>query len=400
MSETSDLWLDGLRVLDVTTMLPGPFTTMLLGDMGAEVIKVESRWAADATRVVPPKVEGTSTYFAALNRNKRSIVLDLKSDEGRTIGRELVETADILVESFRPGVMERLGLDYETVSELRPDIVYCSISGYGQDGPDAERAGHDINYMARAGLLHQNGAFEGPPVVPGFQVADLAGGLYAATKILGALLHRARQPDDETSGGHLDISLTESALSLYLPMLAGVDAGASAERGAGQLSGGLPTYDVYRTSDDRYLAIGALEVGFALKLLQYLDEELDVFEGTKPDFDLFGATPSEMTPGEGREALAEVFARRQRDEWLDLLGDKDFCCEPVQSPEEVLEDQLFEARDVFFELAGVQHGRTPLTPSDRDHAPPPELNEHADEILDELGYSEDEVESLREGDVL
>jgi crotonobetainyl-CoA:carnitine CoA-transferase CaiB-like acyl-CoA transferase len=396
MSNDAPLWLDGVNVLDLSAMLPGPFATMLLGDMGAEVVKIERHWGADYARGVEPRVDDMSAYFAALNRNKRSLVLNLDREGGDEVFADLIEWADVLVESFRPGALDDLGADWESVRAIDPEIVYCSISGYGQDGPDTQRAGHDLNYMARAGLLDQNGRFEGDPVVPGFQVADVAGGLYAALNIMGALLHRERH--DDAGGQHLDVSLTESALSLHLPMLAGIDAGASDERGTGLLGGGSPLYNVYRTADDRHLAVAPLEPHFASTFLEVL-RDIEALDNDVID-DVFSDAYEMGEPGESRHAMAEIIERRTLEEWMELFEGRDVCCEPVQSPEDVLEDQLFEARDVFFELAGVRHGRTPVTPEARAHSPAPEMGEHTDEILSSLGYSEEEVERLRESEVV
>ena len=238
-------------------LVPGPFCTLLLADMAADVIKVEDTRGGDYARYYPPMVGDFGAFFASVNRNKRSITLNLKSAEGVEIARKLAAESDVVIESFRPGVMANLGVGYDDLKAVNPSLVYCSISGYGQTGPFAKRAGHDLNYMAHAGLLDQNGATS--PNVPGFQLADIAGGaLYAALGITSALFRRERTG----VGAHLDISMTEGALSLAIPALATISAGGEAPRGQGMLTGGIAAYNVYETRDERYLAVGSLEPKF------------------------------------------------------------------------------------------------------------------------------------------
>jgi crotonobetainyl-CoA:carnitine CoA-transferase CaiB-like acyl-CoA transferase len=382
-----ELWLEDVRVLDMSLLLPGPFCTMLLGDMGADVLKIERPEGGDQSRMYPPRVEGTSTFFAGLNRNKRSIGLDLKSDRGTEILEGLVEEADVLVESFRPGVLERLGVGHEHLQSVNPELITCAITGYGADGPLANRAGHDLNYEARSGLLYQNRGADQAPVVPGAQVADIAGGgLYAALSIVGALYRRER-----TGGGEfLDISMTEGAMSLHIPQQAAAGAGEAPEPGGDLLSGGAPSYNVYETADGEYMAVSALEPKFWGQLLDLLDAQELAAEGLDTG----------ESGEEAREQLADIFAEKTREEWVELFDGEEVCVEPVKSPAELIEDELFRAREVFFELAGVRHARTPVTPPEREHTAPPELGEHTDEVLGELGYEEATIEEMREDGVV
>lgn len=374
-------WLEDVRVLDLTRLLPGPFATVLLGDMGADVLKVEQPGGGDYARHYPPRVDGVSTFFAAVNRNKRSMTLNLKTDRGVEILEQLVREADVLLESFRPEVMERLGVGHDRLRSINPELISCAITGFGADGPDADRAGHDLGYIARAGLLEQNARAGERPVVPGFQIADIAGGgLYAALAVVGALYRRERTGEGE----YLDISMTEGALSLHLPVQAAAGAGEAAEPGEGMLTGGIPAYDVYETADGGYLAVGALEPKFWSRLVELIDAPELVADGHDR-----GESGEET-----RERLAEIFAQKSRGEWVELFEGEDVCCEPVQSPAEVAEDQLFEAREVFFELAGIRHTRTPVTPPERDHAPAPGLGEHNEEVLAELGYDDGDIEEF------
>lgn len=380
MADSSD-WFDGIRVLDLTRLLPGPFCTMLLGDMGADILKVERPEGGDYAREFPPKTDGVGAFFAAVNRNKSSLTLDLKSDEGIRILEELAAESDVLVHSNRPGVMERLGIGADRLRSIHPGLIYCSLTGYGEDGPLAERAGHDLNYIARAGLLHQNAARDGAPVVPGFQVADIAGGgLYAALGISGALYHRERTGE----GAALDISMTEGALSLHAPVQGGASAGKEYEPGGEMLTGGIPAYGVYETADGEYLAVGALEPKFWMEVVRVAGV---------PEI-----APEGHDTGSGgqsaRAKLAEAFRERDREEWLEAFAGAEACVEPVRAPTEVFEDELFRARETFFELSGVRQTRTPVTSREREHEPAPELGEHTREILRELGRDAAEIDEL------
>ena len=383
----NDGWLSDLRVVDFSRLLPGPFCSVLLADMGADVIKVESPGGGDYARYYPPMVGEFGAFFAGINRNKRSVTLDLKTDAGAEAARKLIASADIVLESFRPGVMERLGLDYEAMSASHPELVYCSISGYGQDGPMSDRAGHDLNYLARAGLLEQNGDAGKKPVVPGFQLADIAGGaLYSALGIMSAIHKRDRGGE----GAHVDISMTEGALSFHLPMHSAMAAGQPQDRGQGMLTGGLPCYNIYETADGKYLSVAPLEPKFWMGFVQAIDAP-----------ELAGDGMSSGEDGERvKEKVAEIIATRTRDEWVEVFEEVDVCVEPILEPDEALFDELFKARQMFFKLQGIQHTRTPLTPKDRDHTGAPGLGQHTDDLLGELGYSDDEIAAMRDEDVL
>jgi crotonobetainyl-CoA:carnitine CoA-transferase CaiB-like acyl-CoA transferase len=385
---SDDLWLSDLKILDLSRLLPGPFCTLLLADMGADVLKIEEPGGGDYARYFPPMIanNSVSAFFAGINRNKRSMTLNLKDESGVEILGKLVADADILVESFRPGVMERLGLGYEALRGINEGLIYCSISGYGQDGPMNQRAGHDLNYMARAGLLEQNGPAAGPPSMPGFQVADIAGGtLYAAIGILGALHKR-----DRTGKGDLvDISMTDGALSLHLPLHASAAAGQAPQRGAEMLNGGLPCYNIYATGDQKYLAVAALEPKFWAGFVEAIGAPQLLSDGMNS-----GAAGIET-----RRQVAEILGAKPLDEWLQIFAEVDVCVEPVRSPAEALKDELFRARRRFFDIAGTHQTRTPLTPLDRQHTPAPRLGEHTDEVLGELGLG-DKAEELRAAGVV
>ena len=251
--------LSGIRVLDLTRLLPGPVATRHLADMGADVVKIEDTGAGDYAREMGPLHEGTSVFFRLANRNKRGMRLELKNPKGCEVFLRLAKKADVVVEGFRPGVMARLGLGYDALAAVNPRLVYCSITGYGQDGPYADRAGHDINYIGYAGVGDQIGTAEAP-VVPNFQIADLLGG--ALTSVMGIL---AALIDSKSSGRgrHVDVAMTDAVFAhAILPLLGYLEHGKAARRGTGMLGGGLPCYNVYRTRDGRWMAVGALERKF------------------------------------------------------------------------------------------------------------------------------------------
>ena len=371
--------LTGIRVLDLTRLLPGPFCTLLLADMGADVIKVEEPETGDYMRVTPPLVDGQSALFNAVNRNKRSITLNLKSDAGRDLLLRLIDSADVLVEGNRPGVMDRLRLGWDVVHARNPRLVMCSITGYGQDGPYALRAGHDLNYMAVAGALGLNGERGGPPIPLPVQVADIGGGsLYPAVAILGALL--AVQRGEE--GRWIDASMTDGALSFLSPALAAHAAGERAVRGEQRLSGRFPCYRVYACKDGGFYSVGALEPKFWATLCTALE---------RPDL-----VPLHLAEdAAAHRTVEEVFASRTRDEWEQQLAGLDVCCEPVLSLDEVASHPQVMARGLIETHAGGVEVR-PVVPLGKDYRRrnPPRLGEHTAEVLSEIGVDATQLETL------
>ena len=316
-----------------------------------------------------------SGRYLTVNRNKRSVTVDLKDDRERERFLRMAAQADVVVESFRPGVMDRLGVGYEALRERNEGIILCSISGYGQTGAYRDRAGHDINYLAMAGVLAMSGADpDGPPGMAGVQIADMAGGaMWSAMGILAALIERGRTGQ----GTHLDISMTEGALALLASELGIVDAEPEVPtRGTGLLNGGAARYGVYRTSDGKYLSVGALEPQFLNRLAAAAG--LEVSRGPDADARL-------------RDQLTRVIATKTRDEWVRALAEHDCCCEPVLELDEVVEHPLHRKRGLFFEIGdsgapGTLQVRTPLgMPEGR--RPAPALGEHNDEVFREYGVS-------------
>ena len=366
--------LSGVRVLDLTRLLPGPFLTMVLADMGADVVKVEDPRIGDYLRGIPPARGGMSGRFLAVNRGKRSLALDLKDPAGRETFLKMAARADVVVESFRPGVMDKLGVGYAALAAVNPKLVVCSISGFGQTGPYAERAGHDLGYIGLAGVLAMGGAAGGAPMLPGVQIADLAGGaLWGATAILGALFRCQRTGQ----GAYLDISMTEGALALLAAELGNLDCGAHPTRGVETLNGGLACYGVYATSDGRWLAVGALEPKFWIALNQAI--------GRPPNISELVGNQAKV-----RAELAAIFATKTGAEWSAILGKHDCCVELVVEMDELAAHPVHQAREVFFTFDGgdgvgpITQCRTPLG-KPASPRPPPRLGQHTRDVLAEYG---------------
>jgi alpha-methylacyl-CoA racemase len=375
--------LTGIRVLDLTRLLPGAFCTMLLADMGADVVKVEDPAGGDYMRWTPPLADGQSTLFNALSRNKRSLTLNLKSEAGRDLLLSLVEDAAVLVEGNRPGVLERLGLGWDVLHARNPKLVMCSITGYGQDGPFASRAGHDINYMATSGALGLNGNREGSPVPLAVQVADIGGGgLQPAVAILGALVG----VEHGGEGRWIDASMLDGAVSWLALALAAQGGGERVARGDQRLAGRYACYRVYACKDGGFYSVGALEPKFWATLCDTVQLP-----------DLFELQFAEGPEGaHAHEAMESVFSSKTRSEWEQALAGLDVCCEPVLDLDEVASHPQVAARGLIARTrTGVEV--RPAAPV-RQHwrrLGPPALGQHTAEILAEVGVDRVRLEALR-----
>jgi len=353
--------LDGLVVLDLTRLLPGAAATMQLSNFGAEVIKIEEPGRGDYARSIPPYLEGEGAVFHLINRGKKSVALDLKSPAGRDAFLKLAATADVVVESFRPGALQRLGLDFETLRARNQRLIYVSITGYGQSGPWAAMAGHDINYLALGGALDLTGERGGPPVIPGIQIADLAGALHAVNGILLALAARARTG----RGQAVEVSLLDAvAWLLPVPLAFHAATGQAPARGDGVLSGRYACYRVYETAGGRSIAVGALEPKFWQSLCRALGCEQFI--------------PDQFAEDPRREEiiseLTRIFRTRTAEAWFEYLEPANCCVTPVRTVAEVA---------AHF---GLDTGSSVLVPKLADTpaqagGPPPRLGQHTREIL-------------------
>ena len=384
----NELPLAGVRVLDLSRLLPGPYATLVLADLGADVVKLEDPRGGDYVRWMPPLAGEQSGFFHALNRNKRSLALDLRRPEGTEALRRLVRRFDVLVESFRPGVMDRLGVGWEALSRENPRLVLCSISGYGQTGPYRDRAGHDIDYVALAGVLAVNGPPEAP-VPLGVQVADVAGGSWpAVVGILAALLRRGATG----RGAHVDVAMVEGALAMLALQQAAADArGTPLRRGREMLNGGGAYYGVYRTRDERFVALGALEPKFFQAFCAAVG---------RPDL------AERQYDGDGRGPRAEVeaiFAERTRDEWAAFAAEHDVCVMPVLEGEEPRRDPQLAGRGNFLAIETPWEGRAMpglaspvrLRGVEAPRRPAPQLGADGDAVLAEAGFDPAEIAALR-----
>ncbi len=373
--------LSGLKVLDLTMNLPGPYMTWLLALLGADVVKIENPSGGDYARALMGDGQ-SSPFFEAVNRNKKSVALNLKHPEGKKLFLKLLNRYDVLVEGFRPETMERLDLGFDVLSAINPRLIYVSISGYGQSGPNKMRAGHDLNYLALAGIIGMTGSRNGELAMPGVQIADLAGGsLMALTGLLAAIIQR----DRTGKGQFVDVSMYDGAFSMATMVFAGVEAGMEfPEPGKMMLNGRFPCYGLYKTSDGRYMSLGALESKFWKNFCMAVGRE-----------DLLGAQfggPKVITE------LAGLFASKTQDEWTESMVTADACCEPVLNLNEAADSPLTRARSmVSSDPEGKRSLGFPLKLSESEppaDVPAPALGQHTKEILAGLGITEKELQSL------
>lgn len=370
--------LTGIRVLDMSRLLPGPYCTMLLADFGAEVIKIEEPGKGDYSRSFPPFLKDFGYWHLQLNRNKQSVVLDLKSEEGKNIFLELVKTADVVVESYRPGVLKKLGVDYEAAAKVNPKIIYCSLSGYGSKGPLAHKADHDLGYLSLAGVTAMSGEADGVPAIPGVLMADMNAALSAGMSIMIALRHAALTGQ----GQEIDISLFNVAMNL-MPGAASLFFGSGfvAERGNNWLTGAYANYNIYATADGRYVSVGCLEKKFWRNLCMGLGRE-----------ELIDMIDDESNHPYLKEQLAAAFKQKTIREWEEFFADKDACVTPVLNFKEAVESEQVQANEMVLNVQDDELGeyqqlgfamKLSKTPA-RLNKRAPRLGEDTEKILAQL----------------
>lgn len=353
---------------------------MLLADFGAEVIKVEDPKMGDYARYYDPKLDADSAIFHSLNRNKKSVCLDLKSADGKASFLSMTEKADVVVESFRPGVMERLELDYEKLKSVNPALIYCAITGYGQTGPYADKPGHDINYLSYAGLLNLMGEKDGKPIVPATQIADIGGGALPATVgILLALLEREKSG----KGQFVDISMMDGVISWLQTVLPNyLSDNTALNRGEHMLAGGLAAYAIYETKDSRWLSVGALEPKFWVAFCEGVgrNDFIPLLDAPQEQYRL-------------KHEIQTIMYQKRLSEWLDVFSEKDACVSPVLTFEELLKDPQVSAREMIQTVKHATLGETKQigTPIKLSETPggirsqAPKLGEHTAEFMEEMG---------------
>ncbi len=386
--------LAGLKVLDFTTLLPGPYATQLLADMGAEVLRIESPTRPDLVKFMPPFVgtgkDKVSAAHATLNRNKQSMTLDLKNDNAKEIVHKLLQEYDIVIEQFRPGVMQRLGLDFASLQKIQPKLIYCSITGYGQTGPLKDRAGHDINYLALSGLASFSGRAETGPVLSGTQIADIAGGSHhAVMAIMAAVIERS----SSGNGQYLDISMSDAALALSTMFGASaLVSGKDPQYGEEMLNGGL-FYDYYETADQRHLSIGSLEPVFAAQLLALL--ELEDWKDRIADQSL--ATQQQL-----KAAISDKIKTQSLSSWQEKFAKVDACVEPVLTMNEAFSHPHFVERGMITQAVDGNDNEIPQINSalpfqrQNTHRAGGKLGCNTLEVLRQLGYSDSYIKDLQE----
>lgn len=379
-------------MLDLSRLLPGPYCSLLLADLGMEVLKVEDPEQGDYMRMMGPIQKKDSAHFLALNRNKKSMKLNLKVKEGREIFYKLIGTYDILLEGFRPGVMERLGIGYQELKKRNPRVIFCSLSGYGQDGPYRERSGHDVNYIGLGGVLEITGQINQDPTIPGVQIADIGGGgMMAAIAILAAIVHRERTGQ----GQYLDISMHDGVIS-WLSLHAAkyfMDKDLP-KRGEMQLSGRYACYHVYSTKDGRHMSLGALEPKFWTNFCEAIGRKDLIYKQF---------IEGDERPQVIRE-IQDLFKTKTQKEWMDFFKNVDACCEPILTLEEVFQHPQVLHRKMVMEYEHPVEGKVrqvgnPIKSSQfpfEIRHPSPAWGEHTMEVLQTIGYSAEEIKQFKE----
>ncbi|MBS3096959.1 CoA transferase [Candidatus Woesearchaeota archaeon] len=370
--------LKGVRVLDMSNLLPGPMCSLFLADLGADIIKVESL-SGDPMRYFE-SAKGRSPYFLALNRNKKSIALNLKTDEGKKIFMRLAKNADVVIEGFRPGKVDALGIGYKSLKKINQKIIYCSITGYGQKGAYKNKAGHDLNYAALSGMLD---VISAEPFVAGVQIADVSGALVAAFAIVSSLLYREKHG----KGNYIDMGVLDATLSVIGMHVAYRSV---SENTGTILSGSKPCYNVYRTKDGRFASLGAIEKKFWVNFCNAIGREDLIhrqFDGSR----------------DVMNEVKAVFKSKAMDEWVRLNNKHDFCCEPVRKISEVIKDDYFKSKKMLADIDGIKQVAMPVAFSSfkkLKYSIAPKIGQDTEKILDGIGYNKNEIKKLKYSNVI
>ncbi len=388
--------LSSLKILDFSTLLPGPFASLLMADMGADVLRVESPSRVDLVRLLPPHDQGVAASHAYLNRNKRGIALDLKQAAAVEVVKQLVQEYDIVLEQFRPGVMDKLGVGYEALKAINPRLIYVSITGYGQTGPYKDRAGHDINYLALSGIADQTGRLDSGPLPLGIQAADIAGGsLHGVVGLLAAVIQRQQTGE----GQHVDISMTDCAFSLHAMAGAGYLACGEEPKMESQALNGGSFYDYYRSRDGRWFSVGSLEPQFMQPFCAAIG---------RPELAVHGLSPKPEQQRALKQQIQLEFEKRDSAEWREIFAALDVCVEPLLSLAEAVEHPQLQARELVVEVPrdGKPAQRQIACPIKFSRAlPAPRhigapVGAHTAQVMAQLGYSTEQIAQLRAGKVI
>ncbi|MCY6482850.1 CaiB/BaiF CoA-transferase family protein [Clostridium aestuarii] len=389
--------LEGIKILDLSRYLPGPLCTQILADFGAEIIKVEQPKTGELGRQLGPFINEESSRFYTVNRNKKSITLDLKKQEGKEIFKKIVTKFDVVVDQFRPGVMERMGLGYDTLKKINEGLIYCSLTGYGLDGPLRDAAGHDLNYLSLAGVTEQIGNCKGKPSISGVQIADTAAGsLYSVIAILLALASRQK-----TGKGQLcDVAMLDGSITLLAYAL-GEWSGSKVlpERGNETLTGGYACYHIYETKDEKYVSLGAVEGKFWAEFCERLDknEYIKLQWNKEKQEDII-------------EDISSILKEKTREEWVEFFSTSNICFTPVLNMEEMSNHPQVVARNMITKLGNFKGSGKELvltgvpiklsdTPGEAKHIFP-EIGEHTEQLLNSIGYSKNEIDELRKNSII
>lgn len=388
--------LHGLNILDFSTLLPGPYATLMLADMGAHVLRVESPSRPDLVRALPPQdVSGHSAAHSYLNRGKQAMALDLKQPQALSIIKKLLRQYDVVVEQFRPGVMDRLGLGFEALKAVNPNLIYCSITGYGQTGPMKDRAGHDINYLSLSGSVDYSRRKGERPTPNGLQIADIAGGSHHAVMGILAAVYERQSKGEQFQARHIDISMTDCAFSMNAMFASGYLGGQEAPHAEATMLNGGSFYDYYETSDGRYFSVGALEPQFLMQFCQAMGlMDVIALAGSRKADDI----------AQFKDAIAKQFAAQSFEYWCSVFAKLDCCVEPVLSFAEATQQPLAQARGWTQTVQTINGEVTQLANPIYKAGVPVQagaaIGANTDQIMQGLGYAEPEIAALRQSKVI